>query len=117
MAKFFIEKERDGSIMTDIEKEIILAYAENDMNATLTAKETFHHYQTVHYQLHNIREKYGLEPHNFYDLVELVKMAISESTEELKVCIHNEVCEYGKNPDKVRYCLGEKCKHFMERRE
>ena len=103
--------------MTDAEKEIILAYAENNMNALATSKDTFRHYQTVRLHIERIEDKYGLNPYNFYDLVELVKMAISDTTDELKVCIHNEVCEYGKNPDKVRYCLGEKCKHFMERSE
>ena len=61
--------------MTEYEKEIILAYAKNDMDVCKTARFMFKHSNTIRYQLDKMRDKYGLNPYVFFDLVELVKMA------------------------------------------
>lgn len=100
--------------MKDSEKEFILSYAKNNMNLSETAKELHYHYNSVYYKSNNIAQKYSLNPNNFYDLIELVKMAMNRK-EEYQKCIHNEVCEYGKNPDLRKYCLGGECKHFIRK--
>ena len=61
--------------MTEIEKTVILAFAENDMNLSKTAIATHYDRNTIYYRLCCIRKKYGLNPKKFYDLIELVKMA------------------------------------------
>ena len=61
--------------MTPIEKEIVLAYAKNNMNACKTAREVHYHHNNVKYHLSKIHDKYGLDPRVFYDLVKLVEIA------------------------------------------
>ena len=61
--------------MTDVEKSIILAFADNNMDFSKTARSANYHRNSVYYQMHRITKKYKLNPQNFYDLVELVKMA------------------------------------------
>jgi sugar diacid utilization regulator len=61
--------------MTPTEKAIILAYARNDMNVLKTSRDMTYHRGTVEYHLERIKEKYGLNPKKFYDLVKLTKMA------------------------------------------
>jgi carbohydrate diacid regulator len=66
-------------ILTEDEVETLLAYAENDMTILRTAKEGFLHYNTVKYRLNRVKEKTGLDPHKFYDLMKLVQMAEKEN--------------------------------------
>ena len=61
--------------MSEIENSIILSFAENDMSATETARNLNYHRNTIIYHLRRIRNKYGLDPQRFFDLVELVKIA------------------------------------------
>ena len=61
--------------MSEIENSIILSFAENDMSATETARNLNYHRNTILYHLGRIRNKYGLDPQRFFDLVELVKIA------------------------------------------
>lgn len=59
--------------MTERDIEIIKSYAAHNMNVCATAKEMYLHHNTVIYHLGKIREETGLDPRQFYDLVELVK--------------------------------------------
>lgn len=61
--------------MTRAEKSVILGYAENDMNLAKTARNINYHRNTIEYHFQRIIKKYGLNPHKFYDLIELVEMA------------------------------------------
>lgn len=61
--------------MTYTEREIILAFAKNNMNAMATARDTYYHANTIYKHLAKIKEKYGLDPCNFYDLVKIVYIA------------------------------------------
>lgn len=61
--------------LTDIEKEIILVYAECSMNATDTGRTLFMHRTTIQWHFQRIKAKTGLEPRRFYDLVNLAEMA------------------------------------------
>ena len=55
------------------EKEIILAFARNDMRVTYAEKELYMSAGSVCYHMKKIKEKTGLNPKNFYELIELVK--------------------------------------------
>lgn len=61
--------------MTETEKKTILAFAENDMNITKTAKRTYMSIGGIRGRLYKIAEKYKYDPYIFYDLIELVRMA------------------------------------------
>ena len=61
--------------MDNLDREIILAFAEHSMGITATAKELYMHINTVVYHLEKIRKNTGLNPRRFYDLVKLVEMA------------------------------------------
>lgn len=66
--------------MTYTEREIILAFAKNNMNARATARDLFYHTNTVYKRLVKIKEKYGLDPCNFYDLIKMVYIASGNKT-------------------------------------
>lgn len=59
-------------------REVILALAENDMNAAKTAREIYLSVSCVQYHIGEIRRETGLDPRRFYDLVRLVNMARRE---------------------------------------
>jgi carbohydrate diacid regulator len=54
---------------------IILTLAKNNMRATETSYDLDVHRGTVMYRIEKIKKLTGLDPMNFYDLHELVKMA------------------------------------------
>ena len=60
--------------MNRINKELILAFAQNNMNVSKTSRQVFMHRNTVTYRFEKIKEETGLDPLTFYDLVELVGM-------------------------------------------
>ena len=58
--------------LTDVDVSVVLAFAENNMRVTQTAKKLFLHRNTVQYHLDIVAKKTGLSPLKFYDLVKLV---------------------------------------------
>jgi carbohydrate diacid regulator len=58
--------------LTDLDVQVVLAYADNNMNASETARNLFMHRNTVQYHLDVAGKKTGLSPLKFYDLVKLV---------------------------------------------
>ena len=60
--------------LTEKQKHIIKAFADNDMNVSETARNLFCHRNSVTYHLEKIYEDTGLDPRNFYDLVTLLSM-------------------------------------------
>lgn len=61
--------------LTEVDFQIILALADNNMNETETARVLFMHRNTVVYHIQKIKKLTGLDAANFYDLVKLVEMA------------------------------------------
>lgn len=61
--------------LTDLEKEIILAYAECNMNATKASEKLFMGRTSIQWHFPKIKAKTGLEIWKFYDLVKLVEIA------------------------------------------
>ena len=62
--------------MTKQQAEIILAYAENDMELRATAKQIYLTDPAVVYHLKRINEQTGRNPRKFYDLCYLVGVAV-----------------------------------------
>ena len=58
--------------LSETAREIIIAYASTNMNASATAKKLFRDYNGVEYHINRIKEKTGLDPRNFFDLCKLV---------------------------------------------
>lgn len=54
---------------------MILAFAKNNMKIQDTAYELERHYNAVAWRIARIKDITGLDPRNFYDLIELVDMA------------------------------------------
>ena len=59
--------------LTDDDIRVVLAFAENNMNAAETGQKLFLHRNTVRYHLESVGKKTGLNPLKFYDLVKLVR--------------------------------------------
>ena len=66
---------RVEAALTDLQKEVVLAIAECNMNVSEAVRRIYRHRQTVEYHCRQMIELYGLDPRNFYDLVMLVEMA------------------------------------------
>lgn len=60
------------------EREVIKAFASNDMNLSKAAKEIYLSRGGAFYRLNLIRKKTGLNPFRFYELIELLKEANGE---------------------------------------
>lgn len=58
--------------LTDIDVQVLLSFAENNMNASKTSSSLFLHRNTVVYHLEKAKRHTGLNPFRFYDLMELV---------------------------------------------
>lgn len=63
--------------LSDLEKQIILAMAENDLNVSYTAKTINRSRNGLNYHLDKIKRKTGLCTTCFYDMIELLSMAKS----------------------------------------
>ena len=62
--------------MTNDDKALLKAYAENNMNRSQTSKAVYLHTNSIRYRFAVIRRETGLDPQCFYDLVKL--LGISE---------------------------------------
>lgn len=61
-------------MLDERKREIILAMAECNMNESEVSRKLHFHRNNVVYHCEQVREKIGLNPRNFYDLVKLVEM-------------------------------------------
>jgi hypothetical protein len=68
--------------MNDLQKAMVIALAENNMDETKAARETNYHRNTCVYHFGRIYEQTGLNPRCFFDLVKLYEMATGESIME-----------------------------------
>ena len=59
--------------MNTTDKEVLIAYAENNMNVSETARVMMYHRNSIEYHLRNIKETTGLNPRCFFDLVKLLQ--------------------------------------------
>lgn len=75
---------KDFSMLTNANKKIVLAFAENDMKVSKTARSTFYSKNTIDYHLKCVKQKTGLDPFKFYDLVEILTALENEGKEKFK---------------------------------
>ena len=68
--------------LTDDEKNMILAFARNDMKYCQTAREYFISHNGFRYHLRKIHAKTGLNPTKFADLMRLVILIASDKEEK-----------------------------------
>lgn len=59
--------------MSDKQKEIIISFAKNDMNISRTAKDLYYSNASIHYHFAQIKQRTGLDPRRFYDLLKLIQ--------------------------------------------
>lgn len=60
--------------LTDTDIECIKSYADANMSAAEAGRKMFLHQNTVKSHLDSIKDKTGLNPRNFYDLIKLLEM-------------------------------------------
>lgn len=59
--------------MNETDKEILIAFAKFNMNVCETARVLVYHRNNIDYHLQRIKEKTGLNPKCFFDLVKLLQ--------------------------------------------
>ena len=62
-------------VLNERQKQVVMALADNGMNHTHAAQSLYLVSSTVEYHIEQIREKTGKNADDFWDLLELVKMA------------------------------------------
>ena len=65
-------------MLTSTDWNAIIAYADSGMSKVKAGDMCFMHANTVKYHLNKVRQETNLNPDNFYDLYELVGMAVDE---------------------------------------
>lgn len=60
--------------ITDLQKEVLIALANNNMDVSKTSRQIFMHRNSVVYHLEKVDRQTGLNPLNFYDLVRLLEL-------------------------------------------
>ena len=60
--------------LTDTDITVVIEFANNDMNASETAKKLFLHRNSVVYHLNKVEQVTDLSPFRFYDLIQLLQM-------------------------------------------
>ena len=59
--------------MSETDREVLIAFAECNMNRSKTARKLMYHRNNILYHLQKIREETGLNPYRFFDLVKLLQ--------------------------------------------
>ena len=65
-------------LLTALDKNIVVAYAESNMNCRKTARVLNYSYNGIAYHLVSTRTKTGLDPYQFRDLAQLVSIIDAE---------------------------------------
>lgn len=61
--------------MTELQAEILVALAKNQLSVSETARKLYMHRTTVNYHIRQIRKLTGKNPLDFYDMCELLPQA------------------------------------------
>lgn len=61
--------------LTDTDIKLLIAFAHNNMNATETSRQEYLHRNTIDYHLKKVKCVTGLDPYNFYELIQLMELA------------------------------------------
>ena len=65
---------KEKPLLTETDKEIIKAIADNRLNLAAAARASFRGLTTVRTHVTKIRKETGLNPQDFWDLIKLLKM-------------------------------------------
>lgn len=68
--------------LTDLDREVVLAYADCNMCWYATARKLYMANGTADYHLRKVHKLTGLNPKRFYDLVKLVDMMKADQLEQ-----------------------------------
>jgi hypothetical protein len=74
--------------MTDLDKSVLIAFAENQMNKSKTGEALFMHRNTIDYHLKKVKEETGKDPNDFFELASLLGM-VEVRNVEWKPTYHN----------------------------
>lgn len=66
--------------LTDLDWEVVMVYAENDMNAWQTARQLCLSSGGVAYHLDKVRDATGYDPRVFFDLADLMRITEAKKT-------------------------------------
>lgn len=69
-----MSKETQIKALSDVDIETLVAFADNDMNITRTAKQQYRCRGSVIYHLKKVEGCTGLNPLKFYDLIRLLEL-------------------------------------------
>lgn len=61
--------------LTNYEIETLIVFADNNMDASKTSRQQWLHRNTVIYRLKKVKRVTGLNPFNFYELIQLMELA------------------------------------------
>lgn len=61
--------------LTDLQKSVIIALAENGMRVTKAARAMHYNPNTIKYHVAAIKKKTKLDPQNFFELIKLYEAA------------------------------------------
>ena len=64
--------------MSELDKKVIIALADNRMNTTDAANSLQMHRNTVLYHIEKVKRKTGLDPRDFHDMCKLFAMVSGE---------------------------------------
>lgn len=93
--------------LTDIQREVLVAYAECNMNMSQAAKKLYMHHNNVAHHLELIRKKSDLNPRNLFDLIKLLQFTgITNYVEVVrcKDCIDVQHCLVSHTLGENGYC-------------
>lgn len=66
-------------MLTTRQKEIILALADNGMRIRRAADAMYCNHAGLYHHMNNIKDRTGLDPRDFWDLIKLVEMVKGEN--------------------------------------
>ena len=60
--------------LNEVQKEVLIGLANNNMDVSKTARKLFRHRNSVVYHLEKVKVTTGLNPFNFYELIKLLEL-------------------------------------------
>ena len=71
-------------MITQLDMDVLVAFAENGMVASRVARQLFMHRNTVEYHLEKVKTKTGLDPRNLFHLAELLGVEVVINKKEVE---------------------------------
>ena len=68
--------------MTQTQKAVVIGMANNSLSVTKTAREMHYHHNTIQFHVQMIHKQTGLNPRNFFDMIQLYQEATGGGSDE-----------------------------------